>query len=301
MSISLLFGALVVAEAARKKQAPVEEEPEAPSIREYAFFRFSMWGGFEYAMELSLLGYTFLLATKLRAMEESRPRGFFWCESVARLLTLCYGGGTLVPIALGHRPFPLACDAGIPMALFAWWLTHNAPFDGPHRLYEASKLVRCAVAFLFEVLRCNVILKWVVAAHAVLPASKYYAVPVVGPLICGTLAGCFGGLIHSGYKSFETEVSWLVQSALYCSLAYQLAVYDPNTAPILRDAFQPAFDAGGDEESWKELAHCFSVYFVALIAVLQEGFLGKDFNPFAVVHGAAYKVTGVPDPKDKKD
>lgn len=258
-----------------------------------------MWGGFEYALELALFGYTFLLATKLRKIESTQTKPFFWCESIVRHLVLCYGGGTLVPIALGFRPFPLTNDAGVAMALFTWWLTHNAPYDAAHRLYEASALVRCAIAFLFEVLRCNVILKWVVTAHEVLGPSKYYAVPVVGPLVCGTLAGCFGGLLHSGFSAFEKEVSWLVQSAFYCSLIYHLMVYDPNAGPVLKSML-PMLDDASDEGCWTEMAHFVAVYFTALMAVLQEGVFGQHFNPFSLFHDVLYAVTGVPQIKKTK-
>lgn len=242
-------------------------------------------------MEIALVGYVFLLATKVRAMETARGKRFFWLNSIFRLLCLSFGGGTVVPIVLGMRPFPFANDAALTATLVVWWCVHYFPGDLVFKAYKQSTTLRCLVAFLFEVMRGNVILVWLTQAHNVIPAGKYYAVPVWGPILCGSLAGCFGGFLHGGFGAVEKEVSWLVQSALYAAAYFHFAVYDPNVSPVL-SSLSP-FGSGAAEE-WRVVSHVSVVAFLAATAVAQE-FLGdKDFNPFKPLHSAAYIALGVP-------
>lgn len=137
-----------------------------------------------------------------------------------------------------------------------------------------------------------------------IPPGKYYPVAVWGPVLSGWLAGCFGGFLHGGLDTVSAEVAWLVQSALYAAVYFQLAVYDPHTSAMLMAASPLPWlvaRAGGAAVAWRVCAHVSAVLFLAGTAVLQEAGLGKDFNPFAGLHAVAYAATGIPSKKAKAD
>lgn len=137
-----------------------------------------------------------------------------------------------------------------------------------------------------------------------IPPGKYYPVAVWGPVLSGWLAGCFGGFVHGGLDTVSNEVSWLVQSALYAAVFFQLAVYDPNTNSTI-ESFSPMprlmSEATGSAVAWRTCAHVSTVLFMAGTAFLQEAALGKDFNPLGGLHTVAYAVSGVQSKKAKAD
>ena len=103
------------------KKAPALVVVEAESMPDGAAFQFLMCKG-SFALETAIFCYCFYLTTKLREIEASKGERFFWAQSIMRACIMCYGGGTLVPMALGMRPFPLGNDAALSVLLIAWWL-----------------------------------------------------------------------------------------------------------------------------------------------------------------------------------
>mmetsp|Transcript_44017 Transcript_44017/g.88954 ORF Transcript_44017/g.88954 Transcript_44017/m.88954 type:complete len:287 (+) Transcript_44017:3-863(+) len=269
------------------KQQPSEATHHNPNTTIMSYLvQFLQWKG-SYALEVALFGYVMYLAIKVRDVENARGRRFNWLSSILRLLCLSFGGGTVVPIVLGMRPFPFANDAAITLTLVAWWICHYSPGDFFYRSFKASTAVRCVFVFLFEVMRCNVIIKWLSNAHTVIPAGQYYAIPIWGPILSGALAGCFGGFLHGGFSMVESAVPWLAQSSFYVSIYFHAAVYDPTIGPWLQ-AMSPF--AG----EWREVCHVSAVLFLAGTAVLQEALADKDFNPFRPVHRATYALLNIP-------
>jgi len=252
---------------------------------------FLQWKGI--ALEITLFSYAFVVAARVRGMENAQGKKFFWPNSIARVLILCYGGSTMIPIMLGSPPVSFVNDAVITITLIAWWLCNYCPGDFFYKTYASSSYVRTCMIFGFEVARGNVCLNWLKKAHDVIPATgKYYPIPIWGPLLAGTFAGSFGGFIHNGLAAVDKEVTWLVQGALYVTAAYHFAVYDPNLAPIAQGLASPVIGsvAFGDAQ-WAQLVNVAVISWLAGVAVLQETVFDEHFNPLSPLHHAAYKVT----------
>lgn len=194
---------------------------------------------------------------------------------------------------LGYRPFVFANDAALPLCMAAWWCAHYCPGKLFLRLNE-FKAVQCFLAFIFEVTRTNVILIWLNRAHIACVASKYYSIPIWGPIISGTVAGCFGSVSIKGLDLFKTEMPWLVQGAFYASVYYHLMVYDPNVKSFVDD-----LDGDMKLSGNPEIAHVTCSLFLGLTLMIQTLIEKPDFNPFAPVHQVLYKVTNI-SCKDKK-
>mmetsp|Transcript_61434 Transcript_61434/g.139071 ORF Transcript_61434/g.139071 Transcript_61434/m.139071 type:complete len:245 (+) Transcript_61434:296-1030(+) len=237
-------------------------------------------------------------------MEKAKGKKFFWFSSIARVLMLCYGGSTMIPIMLGSPPAAFMNDAVISITLVSWWLCNCCPGDIFYSTYTSSKLLRGISGFFFEIARCNVCLIWLKKGHAVIPAGgKYYPIPIWGPLLAGTFAGSFGGFVHNGLAAVDSEVTWLVQSAAYVTAAYHFAVFDPNLAPLIQGLAAPfvgplAMGSAAWTAAWAPLVGAGCALWLAGVAFLQEAVYDKDFNPFSPIHKIAYKVTLVENQKE---
>ena len=121
----------------------------------------------------------------------------FWLDSFVRTVMATFGGGIIMPLLLGMRPFIFANDCAVPCAAFSWWCVNYFPGDFVYSIMKDKGPARVVCAFFFEVVRGNVILGWHNAAFNVIgqgPQWKpdYYPVPVVGPIAIGTIAGSMG-------------------------------------------------------------------------------------------------------------
>lgn len=252
---------------------------------------FLLWKS-KFSVEISLAGFIFWLAIKVRDVESAKGKRFNWLESIIRTLLLGFSGGTLVPIALGFRPVPMVNDTVMTLVIVVWWLAHYFPMDLFFRFYKANLLFRCVCVCLFETVRCNVMVKWLSTAHEVIPAGPYYGVPVWGPILAGFGGMTLGGFVVNGLASIEKETPWVVQSGMYASVFFHLVVFDPNVSTSLQAltnysaVYRPIFG------EWRGMAHVATIAFLAVCGVLQEIF-GKNFNPFRPLHAVLYAVTGI--------
>ncbi len=83
----------------------------------------------------------------------------------------------------------------------------------------------------------------------------------------------------------EKEVNWGIQSTLYASIFYHLAVFDPFLSVRLK-AVSPLAAAG----EWKDVAHVIVIFFFMAVGVLQEILKNKDFNPLRLLNRFLYTV-----------
>ena len=208
---------LVFVEAAKKK----EEEPEESSgflksLLANKYIQFLMWQG-SGAMEVACFGYCFhMCAAKVRPMNDKREKEgkghMSVFEGLLRTLMLCFGGGTCIPIVLGMRPFPFACDAAVTLTILAYWLAHYMPGDLLVTAWRSNNAVTSIFWFLFETMRCNVCIVWLKKAHTVLVpwnGGAYYPIAVWGPIMAGGFAGSFGGFVHNGLlANVDKGVAW---------------------------------------------------------------------------------------------
>lgn len=305
VAFGLAFLAAMV--AAGKKKAEPEKEPEPSplkSILSMTYVQFLMWGG-SGALEVSLFGYVFhLAATKVRPMNDARvAKGephMYWLEAIFRVLMLAFSGGTCIPIVLGMRPFPFANDAAVFLTALAFWLVHYFPHDIVYTAYKENQALKGLFWFLFEVMRCNVIIVWLKKAHIAIPpwgGGKYYPVAICGPIMAGGFAGCFGGFVHNGVlKNIEAGLAWLIQSSFAVTIFYHLCIFDPNVKPMALSVMNSVFGASESDGSYEQLIHVICVIFLVVMAQIQF-FIKSTFNPFTPLQDLAYKVLMVPNPK----
>ena len=71
----------------------------------------------------------------------------------------------------------------------------------------------------FELVRAKLIRRWGIRATELF-APSYFAFPIVGPLICGTLGGCGGLVMMGGLEVFSDGPNWLIVSAFFAAAAF---------------------------------------------------------------------------------
>jgi hypothetical protein len=112
------------------------------------------------------------------------------------MIMKCTGGGILVPLFLNLIPFPLRYDS-YAMAVLAAFVVHNY-YPVLREVFHMSLLLKIPCIVLYECVRAYVVVSLTAAGAAHIPASEF-AIPIFGPIICGTIGGC-------GYKFLPLNI-----------------------------------------------------------------------------------------------
>jgi len=150
-----------------------------------------------------------------------------------------YGGGIFPAILLGGPSNIVATDWAVPFMVVAWLVTSAPQVCAVLR----SPLGRYIVSVGFEFTRLYVVLGGANRAHATLPPPRHYPVNTVGPLICGTLGGCGGGILPATLFAppfwgvpFSGGLNWAMKVAGLYSLWVQFSTRDPTAKPLVAAA-----------------------------------------------------------------
>ena len=85
----------------------------------------------------------------------------------------------------GRPPAIFTNDLIVPLVCLAWYLVHYTPVG--NRLQSSG--AKYVLVFLFEIYRASSILKVVAQTAQEIPAGPYYPIPIIGPILVGTLSG----------------------------------------------------------------------------------------------------------------
>jgi len=145
-----------------------------------------------------------------------------------------FGGGIIVPLLVGHNdyyPFPLKDEFAVPILILAYSSNRWLPFL---RKVISIPLIQLVLILAFECARCFMALNWLKVAVETIPASRF-KVPVVGPLICGTIGSCGGAFLpfEKGLKAIEDGVTYWILSGftvmwLYLGTVHVAPIYHPT-------------------------------------------------------------------------
>ena len=142
-----------------------------------------------------------------------------------------FGGGIIVPLLVGHNdyyPFPLKDEYAVPILILAYSI-HR--WFGLIRNLISVRPIRVLLLCTFECARCYMALNWLNVAAKTIPASRFN-VPIVGPLICGTIASCGGPILMNGMHFFKHGLSYAILTGfsvmcLYLGTVYVAPIYNP--------------------------------------------------------------------------
>ncbi|CAM9740811.1 unnamed protein product, partial [Chrysoparadoxa australica] len=239
-----------------------------------------------YGPEICLCVFAVLGAVKVKKMEKASGKEIFWAQSLVMTFLVGFGGGILAPFLLGKPPVMLVNDLIVPVVFIAWFLVARA--EPLVFAIMNTPVVSQVIYVLGEVFRGNTLCGVVAAANKAIDHGKYYPIPVWGPIVLGTIAGCGGMFLpfDKGLAGIKGGAPWPLQSAFYCAFVYHLGVNDPNVTGFVSDKIGPY-----SAETVKTLV----VGFLCTMTLAQS-YIGEAFNPFTPVHKVIYTVSGIPDP-----
>jgi len=122
-------------------------------------------------------------ATKVQEANAGKPRQY-WLYSFVLVLTTGFGGGFIAPVLLGRPAYPLSNELPITLCVVAWFFIVNLGLEG-FFLWLPTKLVWSVILGLF---RTHAVCNIVRVANEVL-GSSVGGVPIVGPIVAGTILG----------------------------------------------------------------------------------------------------------------
>lgn len=199
-----------------------------------------------------------------------------WWHALCVTAVTAFGGGLLNPIWLG-KPAALIAggDVAIPIVIIAFVLANYTPIGS----YFPVKLVTTVWAQLFRSLGT---MAFITAAYNddLVPPSKYYPIPVLGPVLYGALLGNMGAFFLKGFHGhLEKGMPFPFQNGFVCGLFYHLYANDHEgpLGEMIRTQF--AFGQGSmDDNTFATLV--VSAFMVVTGLLQLPEFLGPSFNPF---------------------
>jgi len=233
-----------------------------------------------FAFEITIFVRQLIGASKIRDKGH-----YFWFHSIVMMMVTCYAGGSLSRMLMGLPPVIFTNDYLFPVAFVAWALIHRCPWDV---VYKTLKMpgIREIASLMMEMYRGNSMLNTIELANRTFKPSKYYPMPLFGPILIGAIATSSGNFIPAnlGLKNVEYRVPWNIQCGILSSVFYHLAIHDDfMLGSLLRNYLVgPQID--------RLTARFIVISFFVVMGQLQIQY-GLHFNPFGSVHKVLYKIT----------
>eukprot|EP01036_Dinobryon_divergens_P025048 gene25048-33560_t len=249
-------------------------------------------------------------ASAVRMTEQKSGRRAYWLQSLVSVVIGGFGGGIVGPLLIGRPSIITANDNIVSMAIVWWYLIVNVP--GVHYILHNYSLVKAVWTVGLGIFRTNAVIGVVAAAHQVLSAGPYYPVPLVGPIVVGTVQGSLGAFLpfDKGLAPIADGCAWPMQGALLTAATYHILVNDQTG--FLGEAGRWAIRG----EPWQQLCYAvaavlgvpsgsvsvdrdgvvLAIAAVQVLTLLLQTFWRPAFNPFSALHGLLYAVFRVQGP-----
>mmetsp|Transcript_91336 Transcript_91336/g.204475 ORF Transcript_91336/g.204475 Transcript_91336/m.204475 type:complete len:288 (-) Transcript_91336:150-1013(-) len=175
--------------------------------------------------EVTVLGFMLKVSQDVR----EQVAGFFWPKALVTTGIAAFGGGFLAPLVVAHCPVPLREETFFWFLVFSWYITHHVPFVSATWCEIAkSQPGNTVLVIMFGIFKTQQIVGSIeLAAKAVdheplMPHSRYFFVPMAGPLVCGFLGGCGGAFLpfDKGLRPISEGKQWPVSAAFFCTVIY---------------------------------------------------------------------------------
>ena len=176
------------------RSAPVPPPPPPFNPLEPLKDAFLYSGDFKWMFYVSLAGFC---AANGAAVLTATPKINYF-HGCALMVLMCFGGSTMAAIMCG-KPVAFVCnEALVPVCLSVWTVMYLLP-DVTINFFKKNKVGILFTSAMYEMMRCHVLMNCTAMAAgtlgSVLAVPSAGRVPIIGPLIAGTLGGCGGGFM----------------------------------------------------------------------------------------------------------
>lgn len=254
-----------------------------PSFQAYCDF---VLGKFPHFTAYIVGGNALNAALRVWEAQECGSKPLYWLHSFVLVVLTGFGGGAVAPVLLGKPSVPLANDLVIPFCFVVWMLVHVFKLY-PVLNWQPVKLLYSIYVGLF---RTHTVCNIVAVAAATLAPGPYYPIPLVGPILAGTILGSIGAFLpgDKGLTPIASGTPWPMQGAFVTALLYHLLVND--RAGAVGGLLQKCVG------SWDESALKVFLATVQIGTLLLQATVNPQANLFAPLHKVLYLVVPVPAP-----
>mmetsp|Transcript_10994 Transcript_10994/g.12292 ORF Transcript_10994/g.12292 Transcript_10994/m.12292 type:complete len:287 (+) Transcript_10994:235-1095(+) len=240
-------------------------------------------GNFPYSVEFRLFFQGLAVFMAIKKAQNKKH----WFHTFCIGLVTAFGGGMFTPIWLGRPSFLIANDLLFGLAALAYAIAFILPFGFFIGQLFPVKLVTTAGSTLFK---STGVCMFASIANEVVQPSKYYPIPVFGPIIWATLLANMGAFFLKGFhKHIENGIPYPAQNALFCATFYHFYVNDATggIGIMMRKVIQEYMMLPTLMQLEKLEDKNFAVFvvslFMQLVSILQMNlFFGPTFNPYNI-------------------
>ncbi|GMH80636.1 hypothetical protein TrST_g641 [Triparma strigata] len=221
-------------------------------------------------------------------LRQSQSKGNPWMYNLTHATLIGFGGGAFAPLLLARPSGLLAGGDFVALSSFvAYWLVFHSPFDVGYSVFSFLPL-KIWTVLTSQLFKAGGICSYCNLGMGMFNATKYYPVPIMGPILTATLLGNVGPVFRLGWsKWFEKGMPANFENGLWLGGFYHLYVNDTTgflgvtlrslikSVPMVSEFLDTFFSS--DEE----FARVFVGFYMVAYGVLKlPEFLGPDFNPF---------------------
>lgn len=187
---------------------------------------------------MCLFAYVYLHGCKLWPKFKGDERLSY---KIINLFMACFGGGILVPVFINKIPVVLAQDIFFVATMVVFFLHAKVPML--RDVVALSAPLKVILIIMFESFRAGVCISLLEAGRKAIEPSYYNDVAVIGPIMCGAIAGCGGAFLPFNKGLDPIKKSGLVPpmiTALIGSTYYHTFLYVGEWAEGIVDADKKA-------------------------------------------------------------
>eukprot|EP00934_Nitzschia_sp_Nitz4_P004707 Nitzschia sp. Nitz4//scaffold121_size67750//13507//16399//NITZ4_006063-RA/size67750-processed-gene-0.16-mRNA-1//-1//CDS//3329534336//4697//frame0 len=238
---------------------------------------------YPFASEIQALGIAFQGAVAVRA-GANKDKSMHWFHAFALTTVTAFGGGWLGFLLMGKPTSMVSSgDINVPCCLLAFLVVNYTPYDVGYKLLNWLP-IKIIITMCAQMFRSNGMMKFIKTAFAEVSPSPYYPIPLIGPILYGTMLGNMGGLVMKGFDGYlKNGIPWNFQNGMFIGTFFHLFAHDKE-GPLgvaLRAIFKSvsggALLFGLDDMTFATVATSAFMQVAGLLKLPQ--FLGPDYNP----------------------
>lgn len=242
---------------------------------------------FPYAAEARTFGMALQGSMAVRN-GRNRDKKLAWFHAFMLSTLTAFAGGTFCNLWMGKPTSMLSNDLNLMCCIAAFLIVNCTPWDIGYKLGNFYPFVMIITMFA-QLFRVNGLIGFTRAGFEAFKesTSDYYPIPVVGPILFGTLLGNMGGFFSKGFDAYlKNGMPWPFQVGLFGSSFYHFLIHDSTgfIGVSLRQILDlvPGIKMGLDD---KTFAVVVVSSFLQITGLLQLPFaLGASFSPFYSVY-----------------
>mmetsp|Transcript_5068 Transcript_5068/g.14418 ORF Transcript_5068/g.14418 Transcript_5068/m.14418 type:complete len:304 (-) Transcript_5068:77-988(-) len=237
---------------------------------------------YPYATELQALGQAFSGAMAVRA-GANKDGKMHWFHAFALTTILAFGGGWFGFLLMGKPTSMVAGgDVNVTACIIAFLTVNYTPYDIGYQILNLLP-VKVLITVFSTLFKSTGMIKFINTAFSEIQPTQFYPIPVMGPIVYGTMLGNMGGLFVKGFDGYlQSGTPWPFQNGIFIGTFYHLFSNDAKgiLGTTLRGAFKKLGDGallfGLDDKTY---AHVITAGFMQISSILMmPDFLGPSFN-----------------------